>query len=271
MTGGTGDDTFIVNVAGEGFGDFIDGSENAGDFDRLDLTGAGPLRVVYTIGNTESGVVNFLNASKQIIGTLTFQNIENVVPCFTPGTRIATARGDVAVEALAPGDLVLTRDAGLQPLRWIGRRPLSSADLAAQPDLRPVRIAAGALGRGLPARDMLVSPQHRVLVEGTRSELLFGDDEVLVAALHLVGRPGITRPAVASVTYLHLMFDRHEIVLSDGLWTESFQPGDRTLAGMDEGQRAEIAALFPDLDPATGFPCARRALKAHEARVLFAA
>ena len=113
MTGGIGDDVFIVNIATEGYGDVIDGSENAGDFDRLDLTGSGPLRVVYNPGNPESGVVNFLNASKVVIGTLTFQNIENVVPCFTPGTLIATARGDVAVEKLAVGDLVLHTGRGL--------------------------------------------------------------------------------------------------------------------------------------------------------------
>ena len=120
-----------------------------------------------------------------------------------------------------------------------------------QPDLRPVRIAAGALGPNMPERDLIVSPQHRVLVTARVPKLLFGDDEVLVAAIHLVGRPGVTRVEADAVTYLHLMFDRHEIVQSDGLWTESFQPGDRTLAGMDEAQRAEIEALFPGLDPAT--------------------
>ena len=123
----------------------------------------------------------------------------------------------------------------------------------------------------MPERDLVVSPQHRVLVSGALPELLFGENEVLVAAIHLVGRPGITRVEAAEVTYLHLMFDRHEIVLSDGLWSESFQPGDRTLAGMDHAQRAEIEALFPGMDAVIDFAAARRSLKAHEVRVMFAA
>ncbi len=271
MTGGDGTDVFIVNLSGDGFGDVIDGSESAGDADRLDLSGAGPLRVVYDSGNPENGVVNFLDASRNIIGSLTFRNIETVVPCFTPGTPIATARGDIAVERLVAGDLVQTRDSGLQPLRWVGTRTLGARDVAAEDRLRPVHIAPGALGSGRPGRGLVVSPQHRVLVVGARAELLFGEPEVLVAALHLVGLPGISRGGAGAVTYLHLMFDRHEIVQSHGLWSESFQPADRTLSGMDMAQRAEIEALFPALDGFRAFACARRALKAHEASVLFAA
>ncbi|MCF1709980.1 Hint domain-containing protein [Tabrizicola sp. J26] len=184
---------------------------------------------------------------------------------------IETAQGSVAVEALKPGDMVWTRDHGLQPLRWIGGKTLNREQLAEQPELAPVRIKAGALGRGQPLRDMMVSPQHRVLIAGSRAELLFGEDELLVAAIHLVGQPGITRVEGRPVRYVHLMFDRHEIVLSDGLWTESFQPGDRTLAGMDAGQRAELDALFPGITTGRLFPAARRALKSHEVRVLFAA
>jgi hypothetical protein len=145
------------------------------------------------------------------------------------------------------------------------------ADLVVQPTLLPVRIAAGALGNGLPVVDMLVSRQHRVLVSGARAEMLFGEHEVLVAAKHLLGQPGVTMGALAPVSYLHLLFDAHEIIRSDGAWTESFQPADRTLSAMDADARAELAAIFPDVDMATGFPTARRALKAHEARVLLAA
>ncbi len=270
--GGADRDQFFVAVAGDGFGDAIDGGEAGDDFDRLDLTGTGKPRILYSTSNRENGTVEFLDANRAVIGTLTFTNIEDVIPCFTPGTLIGTPRGSIRVEALRVGDLVLTRDGGAQPLRWIGTRWLSAAALAAQPTLVPVRIAAGALGAGLPERDLLVSPQHRVLVSGPRTELCFGDDEVLVAAIHLVGLPGITRAGGAGVQYLHLMFDRHEIIRSDGAWTESFQPGCRTLGGMDKAQRAEIAALFPDLEHhGARFAAARRSLKAHEARVLFAA
>ncbi len=271
MLGGDDQDTFIVDVGAHGFGDTIDGGEGGVDNDVLDLTGAGPLRIVYGGGNNEAGVVQFLDGpGGNVIGTLTFSNIETIVPCFTPGTMILTPTGDRPVETLRVGDLVETRDRGPQPIRWIGDRRLTRAEALRCPHLAPVRIARGALGPDLPEADLVVSPRHRVLVAGPRAELLFGDEEVLVAAVHLVGRPGITRVPPGPVRYLHLMFDRHEIVCSDGLWSESFQPGDRTLAGMDAPQRAELEALFPGIAAASRFVSARRSLKAHEARVLLA-
>jgi Hint domain len=145
------------------------------------------------------------------------------------------------------------------------------ADLIVHPALRPVRIAAGALGGGLPLRDMLVSPQHRMLVEGTGPEMWFGTDEVLVAALHMVGAAGVTQGLVEGVSYIHIMCDAHEIIMAEGAWTESFQPAARMLDEMDAAQRAELLALFPDLYDLPSFPAARRSLKAHEARVLRAA
>jgi hypothetical protein len=120
---------------------------------------------------------------------------------------------------------------------------------------------------------MMVSPQHRILFTGHRAEMLFGEHEVLVAATHLTGLSGVTRAMPQQVSYIHLMFDRHEIVRADGAWSESFQPGDMTLAGMDDAQRNELLALFPEL--AAGqyrpFLSARRSLRAHEARVLLMA
>ena len=269
LFGGADRDLFTINTASDGFGDNIDGGSTGDDFDRLDLTGTGKPLITYTTPNRENGFATFRDSAGHVIGTLTFSEIENVVPCFTPGTLIATPQGTTPIDSLRPGDLVLTRDGGPEPLCWVGRRALSRAAVAAWPCLAPVRIARGALGHGLPTRDMLVSPQHRVLIAGPKSTLCFGEAEVLVAALHLVGRPGITRAATAPVTYLHLMFDRHEIIRSDGAWTESFQPGELALGGMDAGQRAEIEALFPGA--AARFPAARRSLKAHEARVLLAA
>jgi len=119
---------------------------------------------------------------------------------------------------------------------------------------------------------MMVSPQHRVLLESTRAEVLFGEAEVLVAAKHLLGLSGVERglPA-AGVVYVHLLFDRHEIILSDGIWTESFQPADRTLAALDGEARAEVVRLFPDMGKTVrAFEAARPTLKAYEARVLLA-
>lgn len=245
------------------------------DFDTLDLSAWGKdlTNIIYDSGNPENGTVQFLDNTGAVIGTMTFTDIEKVIPCFTPGSLIVTARGEVPVEQLEEGDQVLTRDSGYQPIRWIGRRDLSAAELRAHPNFAPVRIATGALAPDLPQRDMLVSPQHRMLFTGYRAEMLFGEHEVLVAATHLTALPGVERAMPEGVSYIHLMFDRHEIVRADGAWSESFQPGDMTLAGMDDAQRNELLALFPEL--AAGryrpFLAARRSLRAHEARVLLMA
>ena len=269
--GGDGRDTLV----GGNIGDFVDGGEGGDDVDTLDLTGAGPLRIIRDPlypDNKEMGIVQFLDPTdRHVVGEMNFRNIENVIPCFTPGTLILTARGQVAIEDLAVGDLIVTRDHGLQPLRWVGQRDLSLADLIVQPQLQPVRIAAGALGPGLPARNLLVSPQHRMLLEGARAELLFGDAEVLVAATHLTSLAEVNPVLARGVRYIHLLFDTHELIEAEGAWTESFQPAARTYGAMDAAQRAEIAALFPEIAHGIDYPAARQTLKAHEARVLLAA
>ncbi len=270
LIGGVGDDTFQLT----GVGDVVDGGEGTADNDRLDLSNWGwrNTNIVYDPGSTQSGVVEFLDADGAVVGTMQFSNIETVIPCFTPGTMIATRSGLTAVENLRAGDEVLTRDHGYRPLVWTGQRGLSAADLIARPQLCPVRIAAGALGKGLPVRDMLVSPQHRMLIEGSRAEMLFGEAEVLVAALHLIGLPGICSVFQPAVSYVHIMFDRHEIVCADGAWSESFQPAQRMLNGMEQEQADEIRAMFPAIDASdTAFAAARLSLKAYEARVLLAA
>jgi len=189
-------------------------------------------------------------------------------PCFTPGTMIETTRGAVAVEDLAVGDLVKTLDDGAQAIRWIGRTTISRGDLVLQERLRPVLIAKGALGDNRPARDMRVSPMHRVLRSGLRAELLFGSEEVLVPASHLIGHNGIAQILpVGPVTYIHLAFDQHQIILSDGAWTESFLPGSQVLSGFDAQVRDEIEALFSDVCPQAVRPC----LKRYESEVLFSA
>ena len=277
MTGGLGSDTFT----GLGIGDVVDGSEDAPstETDVLDLAASGwswaTTEIIYGGGNNEAGTVQFYDTLGTLLGTMSFSNIETIIPCFTPGTLIDTARGPVPVEEIAVDDLVLTRDSGYRPVRWVGRRDLSLADLVAHPELRPIRIAQGALGPNCPARDMRVSPQHRMLITGARAELIAGETEVLVAAQHLTGRPGITRAKAEAVSYIHLMFDEHEIVRADSAWSESFQPGQASLDGMEDAQRDEILALFPELaNLATNpgaYPAARLSVKSHEARAILAA
>jgi hypothetical protein len=163
------------------------------------------------------------------------------VACFVQGTLIATPKGEKPIEYLKPGDLVLTRDNGVQDIRWIGSRHLGWQTLGANPHLKPVVIRWGALDWGAPAHDLFVSPNHRILVRDENG------DEVLAAAKQLVGNDGIEEVDAMGVTYFHLMFERHEVILSDGMWTESFQPSDYALGTVGNAARAEILALFPEL------------------------
>ena len=269
LTGGEGSDTFRG-----GIGDTIDGNEDSGETDVLDLTGSWPYQIVRDINNPENGVVNFLDGDGNIIGSMVFTNIETVIACFTQGTSIATPSGPRAIEALQKGDLVVTRDHGPQPIRWIGRRTISGDLLAQDPTLQPIAIRRGALGQGLPERDLVVSRQHRMLMSGARAELLFGSDEVLVRAVHLTCLPGVEAICVPEVTYLHMLFDCHEVVLADGAWSESFQPGERSLGGLGQDERDELFKIFPELQGQADveqFDAARVTLKAFEARVLLAA
>jgi len=275
LTGGDGEDKLFGGDDRDLFfgdiGDVIDGGEGGDDFDTLNLAsvgGAAITNVIYGGGNNESGTVQVLDSANGVVGSFAFSNIEAVIPCFTPGTIILTNKGEKKVEDLAIGDKVLTRDTGYQPIRWIGTRTLSRGDLAAQPNFNPVCIAKDALGAGMPDRDMTVSPQHRMLITGPRAEMLFGESEVLVAALYLINDSTIRRLAPQSVTYIHLLFGRHEIIRGDGTWTESFQPAEQTLKSMDRPQRDEVLALFPELALGETYPAARRLLKSFEAKVL---
>ena len=209
------------------------------------------------------------------IGNISFENFETinfrVIPCFTPGTLIGTARGEIPVEMLREGDRVVTRDNGVQEIRWIGHKTVNVRTLAERPDMQPILIRRGALGNGLPERDMTVSPNHRLLVANDQSALYFDEREVLAAAKHLVNGHSIRQIETRGTTYVHLMFDHHEVVLSDGTWTESFQPGDYSLKGIGDEQRDEIFDLFPELrnhDGLVAYGAARNTLKRHEAELL---
>ena len=185
------------------------------------------------------------------------------VPCFVAGTLIATPDGERAAETLMPGDLVLTQDDGPQPLRWIGSRTV-----AATGKFAPIHIRAGTFGTH---RDLLVSPLHRVLIRDSLAEILFGEAEVLVAARDLVNDRSVTRREGGQVEYVHLMFDRHQVVFSEGLGTESFLPGPQTNDSFEPEIVDEICALFPEIDRETGIgysPTARPALKQYEAEIL---
>ncbi len=160
------------------------------------------------------------------------------VPCFVRGTHIRVQDGDSLVEELRAGDAVWT-ESGVKPVRWIGQSTVT-ADGA----MAPVRFDAGSIGND---RELNVSPNHRMLVEGWQVKLLFGEEAVLVPAKHLVGLPGVGTAPAAQVDYFHLMFDRHEIVEANGVLSESFYPGSVAMQGVAQDTRAELLRIFPDL------------------------
>jgi Ca2+-binding RTX toxin-like protein len=269
VASGDGDDVINVSAADLDGGNLTvvggEGGETLGD--TLNITGPATINMT----GAESGTVTWLDGS-----VLTFSEIEtiNYVPCFTPGVLIKTKRGEVDAAEIAVGDEVLTRDNGYQPVRWIGSRGLTHRQIAREESLRPVMIRAGSIAPGWPERDLLVSPQHRVVLSGAQVQLVFGAEEALAAAVHLTRRNGIEQISPkGGVTYIHFMFDRHELVMSNGVWTESFQPGAMSLVGLDSPQRNELFRLFPELlhsHGRSGFPAARPMLKAHQAQVLAA-
>jgi len=170
------------------------------------------------------------------------------VTCFARGTLIQTQQGALPIEQLAVGHMVLTMDAGYQPIRWIGAKALSRADLAANPKLKPIRIRADALGPGLPKQDLLVSPQHRVLVRSAIAQRMFDTDEVLIPANKLLTLPGIDIEWEADgVEYFHMLFDAHQLIWSNGAVTESLFTGPEALKAVSPEAREEIKTLFPEI------------------------
>lgn len=170
------------------------------------------------------------------------------VICFTRGTLIQTEHGPIAIEDLAEGMLVATRDNGLQPLRWVGSRSIGALTLAAHPEIRPIRIRAGALGPNRPTQDLIVSPQHRILIRSRIAQRMFDAEEVLVPAKQLLQNDGIDIATdLKSIDYFHLLFDQHEIVTSNGAETESLHTGPVALESVSKAARQEILALLPEL------------------------
>lgn len=172
------------------------------------------------------------------------------VTCFTPQSLIQTAKGLVPISDLAVGDKIMTRDHGLQELRWIGRRVVRPSELQKNQKLYPVRISAGALGSGCPERDILVSRQHRILVPDTHSAHVH---DVFISAIQLTKLSGIyVDESLDFIEYIHLLFDQHEVVFVDGTKAESLFAGPHALAALTDEQRQEIRTLFPEID-APGF------------------
>jgi hypothetical protein len=267
--GGDGDDTFLIADFGEAGASVItieggEGAETTGD--TLDFQGLIDFgSITYT--NTNPGVGGGLSGTATLAdGTIVnFDEIENVIVCFTEGTRISTPYGQRPIETLAIGDLVLTKDNGPRPIRWIGKRTVPAIG-----KLAPIRFKAGIFDND---RDLLVSPQHRMLCNDWRSSLMFGDSEVLATAKHLINGDTVIQETGGEVTYIHIMFDEHEIVFAENTASESFYPGDCALNAIGGEAREELFSIFPEIRGMTTSygDTARQCLRHYEAKLLHAA
>ncbi len=167
--------------------------------------------------------------------------------CFARGALILTDRGERPVEDLCVGDRVQTLDHGWQPIRWTGWQSVDADALAQSDQFCPIRIGAGALGQDLPHVDLVVSPQHRILVRSRIAQRMFGAAEVFVPAVRLLGLPGIARAEAVSVDYFHILLDRHEVLIANGAAAESLHLGPVALMSLSDEAQAEIAKLFAGL------------------------
>ncbi|KPA19922.1 Leukotoxin [Shimia sp. SK013] len=263
LFGGDGDDVFVVSEGHDTIKDFNAGNSGAlgdgdttnndfvdlsGHYDNLsemnaDLDDDGILNQSNVV-DTHGRAVDYSDNSQFGDGSLTFfgdaqLTTDNTgVVCFTTGTGILTPEGERAVEDLRAGDVVCTADNGPQPIVWIGSTTLSHAELLANPKLMPVFVSAQTLGS---ERSLLVSPQHGLILPGT--------DDTLVRATHLNRFMPGSRVARGKrgVTYVHMMFEDHQIVFSNGYPSESLFPGPMALQAMAPDTSAEIEALFPGL------------------------
>ena len=268
LTGGSGDDVFTYSP-GDGHDTITDfntgntGTLNDGDSsnnDFIDLSGYYDNLSELYADQADDGILNQSNAfdskgrstdysdntqfgsgSMRVQGASadnsSFTQENTGVVCFTTGTAIRTPMGDRLIDDLKVGDLVTTLDNGPQPIRWIGKRHLGPLELAANPHLRPILIRRGVMGA---ERDLLVSPQHGMLMP----------DQQLVRAKFLAearGNPVRVANGRRHVTYIHLLFDQHQIIFAENTRSESLYPGKMALAGMDRTSCRELTGFFPAL------------------------
>ncbi|WP_107495383.1 Hint domain-containing protein [Thalassobius sp. I31.1] len=244
--------------------DSIDGSDITasypGDTITVNLPGGGSATITGTTFFLADGRAVFTPSDGSVLQTSTFSSSTFVngqgshpvgslgPPCFVAGTVIEASNGSIPVECLKQGDVLQNYAGQLVKLRMVLSRSYSERQLIENSKLRPVRIMAGTLGRGLPQRDLLVSRQHRMLVSSKIAERMFGTTDVLISAINLTKIPGIyVDENVREVEYFHLVFDQHEVLFAEGAPTESLYAGPEALKSITGEAREEILTIFPEL------------------------
>lgn len=244
MYGGTGANTFVF-APGDAPVNNPNGDDYIGDFkpgtDKLDFSafteaghelafiGTAPLTAPGQVDEFSSGGYTFVDGDVtspggadfeiQMFGNLNLQATDFVfssAPCYLAGTRILTQDGEVPVESLSIGDRVVTHDGHTAPIKWIGHRAYHPPFTAEPAAIRPIRFAAGCLSDGIPKRDLFVSPEHAMLIDG-----------LLIPAALLVNGRTITQPEPpADIHYIHVELAAHDAILAEGAWSETFIDDD---------------------------------------------
>ena len=278
LTGGSGKDTF--NIA-TGYG-----NDTITDFQSADIINIiDPVIIDYAYflaaladdgsGNsiltlTDGTTVTFIGYTSSDFKSA--QTSFAPMPCFAAGMLIQTPDGLRNIEDICAGDTVTALGHGPKPVRWVGRAIVRFG--AAVHHFKPVLIKAGALAPHVPEADLIVSPQHRILIRDWRAELLFGESEVLVPAKGLInGRDIVRHDDCRAVEFVHILFDRHEIVTVNGVNAESLYPGAYSMAGLGGHAEAEILELFPDLRAtidSAEWPLVKTEITVREGRLLSA-
>lgn len=216
---------------------------NGGAAGVSESAGAAEISITGPVGHIVINYNNLSTGSQTIaISDLTFDTSPTTPSCYVKGTMIMTELGEIPVEALSGGDLVMTSGNGLQPVRWIGHRTF-----AAKGDFAPICIGKGVLGN---TRDLLVSPAHRMAISGARVEALFSEPEVLVPAKTLVDGDRIYRKTGGTVTYYHILLDAHEVIFAEGTPSESMylDDGEASFAGFEKDAVEEVLRIFPEFN-----------------------
>jgi hypothetical protein len=240
---------------------------NGGDPANVHINGGTGSTVDMSL-NEEQSNDSETNHINETVGIVAFE--DGAILCFTPGALIATKTGPVRVEDLKVGDMILTKEGKPQPLRWMCRRRLGATVLAQNPDLAPVLIRKDAIQPGVPSRDMHVSPQHRMLIEGWQAELYAGERQVLVPAKALLNDVSVlVDHSQTHVDYIHLLFDQHQVIYANDTPSESLHAGDIAKSSLTEAARVELFTLFPELRSNTGAygNTARKALTVQQGSV----
>ncbi len=274
ITGGAGYDQVILTSSGgvDTISDFDLADDDADSFynDQLDVSeltgGSGPAGAVKTsdVAVSDDGFGNALltfPGGEQLVlsGVAPAQMTTHAqlfaagIPCFTPNVLLSTARGSVPAGQIQVGDLLQTADNGLQPVIWVGKRRLTPQELMEHPHLNPYCLHPNGLLR--PERPMLVSPQHRLLINRNtfQKTIPCGENFVSAKLLSQIGE-GLDQQVLSpeGITYVHLMTERHEVVFAEGIATETFWPGPEAIRGLSPEDLRELLTLFPELAIAHG-------------------